>query len=116
MKKSYLIKKNKNYKRVYNAGISLANRYAVIFACPNKLSSKKRFGFSVSKKIGKAVIRNRVRRRLKEICQLNVSWFIDGYDYVLIARKGIDKVHYNSLKKSIEDLAYKINRKISRDN
>jgi ribonuclease P protein component len=115
MNKKYLIKKNKEYRKIYNEGISLANRYAVIFTLKNSLGQK-RFGFSVSKKIGKAVERNRVRRRLKEICRKNDEFFLNGYDYILIARKGIEELSYNSMQDSVENLAYRINKKIAREN
>lgn len=109
MQKKYLIKKNVDYRKVYNSGISLVNRYMVIFAHKNTQNNK-RFGFSVSKKIGKAVKRNYIRRRLKEICRLNEKWFKNDYDYIIIARKGIDKVSYKSLLGDVEKLANRINK------
>lgn len=112
MQKKYLIKKNIDYRRVYNSGVSLTNRYIVIFAYKNN-QNRKRFGFSVSKKIGKAVKRNYIRRRLKEICRLHGNWFLDGYDYIIIARKGIDEVSYNFLIGSLEKLAYRISKLLS---
>ncbi|KAF1085909.1 Ribonuclease P protein component [Sporotomaculum syntrophicum] len=112
MQKKYLIKKNIDYRKVYNSGISLTNRYVVIFVSKNNQSNK-RFGFSVSKKIGKAVKRNYIRRRLKEICRLNENWFQNGYDYIFIARKGIDEVSYNILVGSLEKLVYRISKLIS---
>lgn len=115
MNKRFLIKKNKEYRQIYNEGISLANRYAVVFVLKNKLGHN-RFGFTVSKKIGKAVERNRVRRRLKEICRKHESLFTDGYDYVFIARKGIEELNYKSIVDCVENLAYRINKKIAREN
>ncbi len=109
MRKKYLIKKNSDYRKVYNCGISLASRYIVIFAFKNNLNIK-RFGFSVSKKVGKAVKRNFIRRRFKEICRLKEQWFINGYDYIFIARKGIDVINYDSLMNSVKKLANRINK------
>lgn len=114
MRKKYLIKKNNEYRKVYNHGISLANKHVVIFAYRNDLSWR-RFGFSVSKKIGNAVQRNKVRRKLKEICRINADWFCDSCDYIIIARKGIEDLEYYLIKKSVEKLAYKINKKIKKD-
>lgn len=113
MNKQYLIKKNKEYRKVYDAGISLANRYAVVFACLNP-QKKQRFGFSVGKRIGKAVVRNRVRRRLKEACREQQHLFPDGYDYIIVARKGIEGLQYDLLKKNVENLALRIKKKISK--
>jgi ribonuclease P protein component len=109
MQKKYLIKKNRDYRKVYSNGLSLANRYTVLFAYKNNKNIK-RFGFSVSKRIGKAVKRNFVRRTLKEICRLNDNWFLNGYDYIIIARKGIDEISYSSLKSGMEKLAYRISK------
>ncbi|AGL03981.1 ribonuclease P protein component [Desulfoscipio gibsoniae] len=114
MQKKYLIKKNSDYRKVYNKGISLSNRYTVIFVYKNNLNLK-RLGFSVSKKIGKAVRRNFVRRRMKEICRLNKDWFLNGYDYIFIARKGIDEISYKALKNGMEKLAYRISKHITRE-
>jgi len=112
MQKKYLIKKNNDYRKVYKYGASLANRYVVIFAFKNNLLYK-RFGFSVSKKVGKAVKRNFIRRRLKEICRLNEHRFINGYDYIFIARKGIDNISYDSLTSGVEKLAFRINKLVA---
>ncbi|SFR11923.1 ribonuclease P protein component [Desulfoscipio geothermicus] len=115
MHKKKFIKDNKEYRKVYREGISLANRYAVLYACKNTLTTK-RFGFSVSKRIGKAVVRNKIKRRLKEVCRIHGDWFADGYDYIIIARRGIDELSFNSVKNNLEDLAYRINKKIIREN
>ncbi|WP_027364722.1 ribonuclease P protein component [Desulfotruncus alcoholivorax] len=115
MKKKYLLKKNKEYRNVYNRGISLANRYAVIFALENRLDYS-RFGFSVSKKIGKAVVRNKVRRRLKEVCRKCRNGLDSGYDYIIIARKGIEKLDFNSVQDAVENLVYRIKKKTARKN
>lgn len=113
MKKKYLIKKNKEYKKIYQRAPSLANRYLVVFCLQNNLPYG-RFGFSIGKKVGKAVKRNRLKRLLKEICRLNSSWFNNGYDYIFIARKGIDNLSFIKLKESVENLAYRINKKTAR--
>ena len=115
MKKIFLIKKNKDYKKIYNRGISLANRYAVIFAMENQLGYS-RFGYSVSKKIGKAVVRNKVKRRLKEISKNYVDRLAGGYDYIIIARKGIEKLDFYQIKNNMENLVYRINKKTARKN
>lgn len=113
MKKKYLIKKNKEYRKIYQRGSSLANRYLVVFCLRNSLNYS-RLGFSIGKKIGKAHIRNKIRRRLKEICRLNSQWFKNGNDYIFIARKGIENIPYFKLVENVENLAYRINKKITR--
>lgn len=115
MKKKYLLRKNKEYRKVYNKGISLANRHAVIFAMENHLGYS-RFGYSVSKKIGKAVVRNKVRRRLKDVCKRCENKLASGYDYIIIARRGIEKLEFNSVRDTMENLVYRINKKTARKN
>lgn len=100
MELSHKIKKNKDYRIVYKYGASVADRYTVLFFMANKLGIN-RFGFTVSKKIGNAVKRNRVRRLFKEACRLHLNKFPDGYDYVLLARKSIVGLKYEEVEKSL---------------
>jgi len=113
MKRKYQIKKNKQFRKIYSEGTSLANRYAVLFALENKLALK-RFGFSVSKKLGKAVKRNLIKRRMKEICRLYGYNLNNGYDYVFIARKGIEKLDFATTNEIMENLVYRINKRFKR--
>ncbi|MCL4415901.1 MAG: ribonuclease P protein component, partial [Actinobacteria bacterium] len=55
----------------------------------NNTKENSRFGFTVSKKVGNAVIRNKIRRKLKEICRLNCSKIKKGFDVIIIARPAI---------------------------
>ncbi|HBX23906.1 MAG TPA: ribonuclease P protein component [Desulfotomaculum sp.] len=113
MKKQYLLKKNKEYRKVYQRGPSMANRYLVVFCLPNSFTYW-RLGFSIGKKIGKAFQRNRIKRRLKEICRINNQWFKSGYDYIFIARKGIENQPFIKLEESVENITYRINKKAAR--
>ncbi|OAT79886.1 ribonuclease P protein component [Desulfotomaculum copahuensis] len=106
------IKSNRDFKNVYRHGISFANRSLVLYLLPNR-NTGTRFGFSISKKLGKAVVRNCIRRRLKEICRLNRQWFPAGYDLVIIARHGAVDKDYHYLSKHLYGLAEKARRKIN---
>lgn len=84
MKFSCALKLNHVFRRLY-ATHGHANGYLVLYARPNRLSTN-RVGITASKKLGHAVVRNRVRRRLREIYRLNESQFAPGWDIVVVAR------------------------------
>lgn len=86
----------------------MGSKILVIYRLKNNYNYSKRFGFTISKKIGKAVVRNRLKRVLKEICRCNADYFKDGYDYVLIPRKNAIGKSYNELKEEIKRLAGKM--------
>ena len=84
MKFSTSLKKNHIFRRLYSSK-GIANSYLVLYARPNH-SDTNRIGITVSKKLGHAVIRNRTRRRIREIYRLNETRFTSGWDIVLVAR------------------------------
>lgn len=94
------LKKNSEFKKVYRNGKSAANRYLVLYKVPNG-GLERRFGFSISKKVGKAVCRNRLRRILKEICRLNLARFPDGHDFIFIVRQPSCNQEYHQLEKHV---------------
>ena len=71
------LKKRKDFTKTYKKGRSLNGR-AVILCYRKTTRPYYRVGFTVSKKVGKAVVRNKVRRRLKEITRLNSEAFLPG--------------------------------------
>lgn len=92
------------YALVYNKGGSWTNNLVVMKALPNGLSLS-RYGFSVSRRLGKAVKRNKVKRLLREI--LHLALLEPGWDIVFIARPAAANAGYVELKKSIESLLSK---------
>jgi ribonuclease P protein component len=78
--------KKRDFDLVFKKGVTLASKNLVIYAKPNELSFS-RLGLSVSKKIGKAVTRNRIKRLLREAMRKLSGDFSMHYDFVLIARK-----------------------------
>ena len=85
MKVRGTLKKNSDFRRLYAKGKSAVTPYLVLYARPNRLGEN-RVGYTVSVKIGHAVVRNRVRRRLREIYRLNAPRLQPGYDFVIVAR------------------------------
>ncbi len=92
------------YAAVYDKGASWVNRIVVIKTLPNGLSLS-RYGLSVSSRVGGAVVRNRIKRRLREI--LRQIKFIPGWDIVLIARPAAVEADYSIMKKSVSRLLIK---------
>ena len=85
MKESTTVKKNYEFRRLYQKGSSAVGRSMVVYARPNRYGHN-RLGVTVSAKLGKATVRNRVRRRLREVFRLNDSRVKQGYDFILVAR------------------------------
>lgn len=95
------LRKSRQYASVYNEGRSWADSLVVMKALPNGLDLS-RCGLSISRRVGKAVTRNKIRRRLREI--LCVSPLEPGWDIILIARPLANNTDYASLKKSVAGL------------
>lgn len=103
------LKKDSDFRRVYKQGKSVANRFLVMYTFPNK-SENNRVGISVSKKVGKANVRNKARRRIKESYRLNIDGNIKaGYDIVFIARVATKDATYVEIEKSMKHLVKKAN-------
>lgn len=79
------LKKNYEFRRLYTKGKSAVTPYFVIY-CRKNQQKENRVGFTVSVKLGKAVVRNRIRRRLREVYRLNLESLRGGYDIVIVAR------------------------------
>jgi len=93
--------KPEQYALVYSKGDSWVSSSVVMKALPNGLALS-RCGFSVSKRIGKAVTRNRVKRLLREI--LRLAPIKPGWDIIFIARPAAATADYVNLEKSVERL------------
>lgn len=102
MQKRYRLAKRKDFGRVYKLGQSAANRQFVVYLMQNPQTEKMRVGVSVSKKLGGAVVRNRLRRQVKEIVRLNADRIAPGYDFIIIVRKGALGLSYREMEKSLQ--------------
>ena len=101
MKESHFLTNRAQYTLVYRQGKVWANSLVVMKAMPNGLSLS-RYGFSVTKKVGKAVQRNRVKRLLKEI--MRMQSLKSGWDIVFIARFVTVNADYHKLERAVTKL------------
>ena len=106
MKFSTSLKLNHIFRRLYSSA-GQANSYLVLYARPNHLGIN-RVGITVSKKLGKAHIRNRVRRRLREAYRLNEMRFCTGWDIVVVARSRCIDCDFDKIVSSYLSLAQKM--------
>ena len=108
MKFTQSIKKNFQFRFVYNKGKSLANRLLVMYVVKNKkYTDTNRLGISVSKKVGKSVVRSRVTRLIKESYRFSEEDIKQGYDIVVIARVSANGADYKEINKALLSLLKK---------
>lgn len=79
------LRKNHEFRHVYKSGRSRGGGLLVVYAIPNGTNSN-RLGVSVSKKVGKSVVRSRVSRLIKEAYRVQEAYFNLGYDIVVVAK------------------------------
>ncbi|WP_163539643.1 ribonuclease P protein component [Gracilibacillus sp. YIM 98692] len=107
MKKAFRIKKNTEFQKVFKKGASFANRQLVIYYLYNEQQLHYRVGLSVSKRIGNAVVRNQIKRYIRQAFTDMDHRIKPTYDIVIIARKPTRNMNYHEIKKSLSHLLYK---------
>ena len=101
------LKKNHEFRRLYNRGKNAVSPWLALY-CRKNGSRNSRIGLTVGTKVGKAVVRNRVRRRLREIYRLHAGELKPGYDLVVVARVRAAGARYGELERSFLQLAKKL--------
>ena len=114
MKFSKSLKLNHIFRRLYSKGQSCANGYLVLY-CRKNGTQENRIGLTVSAKLGHAVVRNKIRRRLREIYRLHESEFKPGWDIVVVARSRAVQASYQKLEKSYLHLADKLSLRMKEE-
>ncbi|HHX63597.1 MAG TPA: ribonuclease P protein component [Chloroflexi bacterium] len=103
MPRKHRLTRSADFGRVHARGRCWSDSRIVVCRLRNDLPYS-RFGFSVSRRIGNAVTRNRVRRLMREVVRMHHDLVEPGWDVVLIARRGIGGADYWAVERSVSHL------------
>jgi ribonuclease P protein component len=102
--KNYRLKKKKDFERVFKRGKGLGENFLILKFVNNNLGVL-RIGFVVGQKVSKkATLRNKVKRRLREVVRANLAKLKSGYDLVFLTKKGIEEKSFREIKEMVEEL------------
>ena len=104
MEHTVSLKLNHVFRRLYGRGKSAVNPCLALYCRRNNLGYS-RLGLTVGVKLGKAVVRNRTRRRIREAYRLHERQFLPGYDLVVVARVKAGHSRYREIERSLLSLA-----------
>lgn len=97
------IKKRKDFLKVYEDGVRVNSKHFIVILSRNQAGNK-RLGITVTKKVGNAVKRNRIKRLLREFFRLNKEALPDSFDIVIIVKKGVTFLTYNDVYEELTAL------------
>ncbi len=103
MKKAYRVKSEKDFQKVFHKGESKANRQFVVYKLPKDEQKHFRVGISVGTKLGNAVKRNKIKRRIRHaLMELDKEYTLDPQtDFIVIARIPVKDMTFAEIKKSL---------------
>ena len=107
MKHTVSLKQNHEFRRLYNKGKSAVSPYFAVY-CRQTRRPYSRLGITTGVKLGKAVKRNFVRRRIRELYRTNEQRLRPGYDIVIVARTRAIFARYSDLESSFLRLMKKL--------
>jgi len=114
LKKTERIAKKADFERLWRRGKKIHGDYLVVAYCPNRLE-KTRLGVTVSKKVGCAVVRNRIKRLIREYFRLHKDIFHGTFDMNVIARAGAGDLSNRELNQALEGFLLEISEDSSED-
>ena len=109
--RSHLLK-TEQFERVYRKGKRLHLSWCILIAMPNNLDYS-RLGLSASRKrLGKAIFRNKAKRKARELFRINTDWLPVGYDLVMILKPKLLTEDWHKLQNSyMQALKYLVKRR-----
>jgi ribonuclease P protein component len=103
MKRKHRLRRNSDFQQVRRIGKFYASPFMALAFLRNELGYT-RFGFVVSKRLGTAVQRNKIKRRLREATRLRAARIKPGFDLIFIAKPPLNQASYTEIEQFIEDL------------
>ena len=101
------LKKNHLFRRLYHRGKSSVGQELVLYCRKNGLDHN-RLGITVSTKVGNAVTRNRIRRRIREAYRLSESRYLPGWDLVVVARSSAASASWAQMRDCLAEQSEKL--------
>ena len=108
MQKQYRLTDSRSFDYLYRHGAAYRNALLVLYVVKSRFSTP-RVGFSVGKKVGDSVRRNRTKRRLREAFRFEMSRIRTGQNYVVVARVGSAEHSYEELREALLQLLQQAN-------
>lgn len=105
MNKEKILRKSEDFSKIISNQVGFKNKYFSIYY---KESNITLYGITVPKKVGKAVIRNKLKRQLKNIISKNEKYIQPNYNYVIIIKEPALKLDYEGLTSNVLDLMKKV--------
>lgn len=109
MKKKYIVKEHVDFTKIINKGRYFKGNCFILYTLKNDLDHY-RFGISVGKKVGNAVIRNKVKRQMRMIIDNYKKNYQNGMDYIIIIRSNFPNLEYLNIINSFESIINNMNR------
>ncbi|GGE06137.1 ribonuclease P protein component [Marinithermofilum abyssi] len=107
MQKQYRLKRRNDFRRAFRTGSSAANRQFVVYRSPRREKGPVRVGISVSRKVGNAVTRNRIKRLVKEVVRQWVDDLPANTDLIIIARNPAAEMDYHQIQSSLRHVFHR---------
>ncbi len=107
LKNTQPIKLNKDFRRLYRTGKSEAGGFVAVYCKPNRLGIN-RVGFAVGKSVGKAVVRNRTKRLMRESYRLIEDRLTGSSDMIIVARNRAAGKSYEQISRDLKFVLYSL--------